>query len=144
VKKEQMQEEGELLVGAMLRQEELDFIKAIGTMKLSPVLLQELRKAMAAAKKKMVLASTASPGGAVGAGPTSLDQPNVSKRKAEEIPSADCTDEPASRRPASCPEQPATRLCRGQAGICYSGNCGCQPAKAKWAAQVHSQRFSFR
>jgi hypothetical protein len=99
VKREQMQEEGKLLPGAMLRQEELAFIKAIGTMELSPVLLRELRKAMAVAKKK-VLASIASTGGDVGEAPTFLEQPNVSVRKAEELSSTDCTDEPANRRPA--------------------------------------------
>jgi hypothetical protein len=83
----------------MLRQKKLPFIKAIGTNELSPVLPRELRKAMAAAKKK-VLASTAPTGGAVGDAPTFLDQPNACKGKAEEISSADCTNEPASRRPA--------------------------------------------
>jgi hypothetical protein len=99
VKREQMQEKGEILLGAMLRQEELAFIKAIGTMELSPVLLRELRRAMAAAKIK-VLASTPSTGGA----PTSLDQPNVYKSKAEELSSADCTNEPpnAALRPDIC------------------------------------------
>jgi hypothetical protein len=47
VKKE---EEGELLLGAMLRQEELAFIKALGRMKPSPAFLRELRKAKAPSK----------------------------------------------------------------------------------------------
>jgi hypothetical protein len=126
----------------MLRQEELTFIKAEGSMELSPVLLRELRKTMAAAKKKNALAATTpnasvsalvQPGGTGGEVHTSLDsvQPNVCKKKAEELSNPDCTAEPASRSPApghlfenrprgpghqgrtSCPEQPATRFCRG-------------------------------
>jgi hypothetical protein len=66
----------------MLRQEELAFIKAVGSMDLSPVFLRELRKAMAAAKKKKALAATTPnasasaleyPGGAGGEARTSLD-----------------------------------------------------------------------
>ena len=44
-------------VGIMLRQEELAFIKAITNIELSPVFLQELRKAVAAGKKKALGAS---------------------------------------------------------------------------------------
>jgi hypothetical protein len=44
------EEEGELLLGAMLRQEELAFIKALGQMKPSSAFLRELRKAKAPAK----------------------------------------------------------------------------------------------
>ena len=95
----------------MLRQEELAFIKAVGSMELSPVLLRDLRWAMADAKKKKVLAATTPnasasalvhPGGAVGEDRTSFDslQPNVCKRKAEELSNPDCTTEPASCRPA--------------------------------------------
>jgi hypothetical protein len=69
-------------------------------MELSPVLLRELKKAMAVAKKKKVLASTASTGVAVGEAPTALDQPNACRRKDEELSSADCTNEPSSCRPA--------------------------------------------
>jgi len=83
VKREQQKEEGELLLGAMLRQEELAFIKAVGSMQLSPVLLRELRKAMAAAKKKKALSAPTSntrasalvhPGGAGGGVRTPLTQ----------------------------------------------------------------------
>jgi len=95
----------------MLRQEELAFIKAVGSMELSPVLLRELWKAMAAAKMKALAATTPNTtsvsalghsGGAGGETRTSLDtvQPNVSKRIAEELLSSDCTSEPASGRPA--------------------------------------------
>jgi hypothetical protein len=95
----------------MLKQEELAFINAVGTMELSPVLLRVLRKAMAAAKKKKALAATTPnasasplvhPGGAGGEARTSLDSehPNECKRKAEELSNPDCTTEAASRRPA--------------------------------------------
>jgi len=111
VKREQPEEEGELLLGAMLRQEELPFIKAVGSMELSPVLLRELRKAMAAAKKKKALSAPTSnksasallhSGGAGGGVRNPLDsvKPNVCKRKAEELSSQYCTTEPASRRRA--------------------------------------------
>ena len=92
----------------MLRQE-LAFIKAVGSMQLSPVLLRELRKAMAAAKKALAataLNASASalehPGGAGGEARTSLDsvKAKVCKRKAEELSNSECTSEPASRRPA--------------------------------------------
>jgi len=95
----------------MLRQEELAFIKAVGSMELSPVLLRELREAMDAAKKKEALSATTPnasasalvhPGGAGGGVWTSTDsvQSNVCKRKADELSNQDCTTEPASRRPA--------------------------------------------
>jgi hypothetical protein len=111
VKREQPTEEGELLLAAMLRQDELAFIKAVGSMELSPFLLREMRKAMAAAKKKKALSATTPnarasalvhPGGAGGGVRTSLDsvQPNVCNMKAEELSNHDCTTESANRRPA--------------------------------------------
>jgi hypothetical protein len=101
-------EEGELLLGAMLKLEELAFIKAIGSMELSPVLFRELRKAMAAVKKKKAISAAPSnasapalvhPGGAGVGGRTPLDStlPNVCKRKAKELLSQDCATEPATR-----------------------------------------------
>jgi hypothetical protein len=45
-----VEEEGEFLLVAMLRQEKLAFIKALGRMKPSPALLRELRKANAPSK----------------------------------------------------------------------------------------------
>jgi hypothetical protein len=80
-------------------------------MELSPVLLLELRKAMAAAKKKKAISAAPShtsapalvhPGGAGGGVRTPFDstQPNVCKRKAEKLSSHDCATEPATRRPA--------------------------------------------
>jgi hypothetical protein len=76
----------------MLKQEELAIIKAISRMELSPVLLRELRKAMAAAKKKRAISAAPShasapalvhPGGAGGGVRTPLDstQPNVCKER---------------------------------------------------------------
>jgi hypothetical protein len=96
MERKRAKEERELLLGAMLKQEELAFIKAIGSMELSPVLFRELRKAMAVAKKKKSISATPShasasalvhPGGAGGGVRTPLDsaQPNVCKRKAEEL-----------------------------------------------------------
>jgi hypothetical protein len=46
----------------MLGQKELAFIKAISNMELSPVFMQELRKAMATAKMKKAQATTTSTG----------------------------------------------------------------------------------
>jgi hypothetical protein len=80
----------------MLRQEELAFIKAMGTIKLSPVLLRELRKAMAASnKRKNVPASTS---GVIDEATTTPEKPSACKRKTEEISNDSATDEPASRR----------------------------------------------
>ena len=95
-----------------LRKEELAFIKAISSIELSPEFLRELRKAMAASKKKKVLAAAKAsatsapallrPSVVGGEARTSRDtlQLHVSKRKAEELSSSDCPSEPASRRPA--------------------------------------------
>jgi hypothetical protein len=96
-------------IGNMLRQEELAFLKALGHVELSPVFLRELRKAVAAGKKKKALAaskaSTASipapqrPRG-VGEGRYPRDSQHIIKRKAVEPSSSDCPSEPGSRRPA--------------------------------------------
>ena len=45
-------EEVELLLSIMLKQEEVAFIKVLTSIELTPVLLGELRKAMAAGKKR--------------------------------------------------------------------------------------------
>jgi hypothetical protein len=96
----------------MLRQEELAFIKVISNIELSPVFLQELRKAVAAGKKKKAFAAIKPgtervsaperPKGASGESWTSRDSPqlHVSKRKAEELSSSDCPFASASRCPA--------------------------------------------
>jgi hypothetical protein len=81
----------------MLKQEKLAFLKAITSIELSPVFLRELKKAMAAGKKKKALAaskatSTAALERPSGEARTSRD--TLCKRKAEELSSSDC------RRPA--------------------------------------------
>ena len=96
----------------MLRQEVLAFIKALSNVEVSPLFLWELKKAVAAGKKKKALAARKanasageSPSGVCEAC-TSRDPMLLSapKRKAEELSGSDCPSEPASRRPA--PEHP--------------------------------------
>ena len=84
-------------------------MKAISNIELSPVFLQELKKAAAAGKKNALATSKVSAmsasalksnsvvGGEVR---TSRDSQHlhVSKRKAEELSSSDCPSEPASHR----------------------------------------------
>jgi hypothetical protein len=101
----------------MLKQEELPFIKAISHTELSSVFLRELRKAMAAAKRKKALvaskaiawsASALEHNSGVGSeSQNSRDFPqlNASKRKAEELSSSNCQSEPASQ-PAPCTREP--------------------------------------
>jgi hypothetical protein len=96
----------------MLRQEELAFIKALGSVELSPIFLRELRKAVAAGKKRKALVAVKAnarsgpapecPGEASGGACSSRDSPQllVSKRKADELSRSDCPSEPASRRHA--------------------------------------------
>jgi hypothetical protein len=90
---EQMEKEGELPLSAMLGQRELAFIKAITDLELSPLFLEELRKAMAEAKRSRALAATTS---------TCVDETgalpdqNACKRKA----APDCATEAAYRHPA--------------------------------------------
>ena len=92
----------------MLRQEELAIIKAISNIDLSPLFLRELRKAVAAGKKKKALVASKANAmsssafehhsGVGGKAWTSCDssQLHVSKRKAEELSSSDCLSEPAN------------------------------------------------
>jgi hypothetical protein len=87
----------------MLKREEVAFIKALTSVKLSPVFLQELTKAMAAGKRKKALAaskatSTAALERPVGEARTSRE--SLGKRKAGELSSSNCPSEHASRRPA--------------------------------------------
>ena len=65
-------EEGELLLSVMLKQEEGAFIKALTSIELTPVLLRELRKAMAAGKKRKFVAAT----GANAASASALERAN--------------------------------------------------------------------
>jgi hypothetical protein len=84
----------------MLRHEELAFIKANSKIEHSPVFLQDLRKAVAAGKKKKALAASNAntsnsalerPNGVGGETRTYHNslQLHVSKRKAEEFSSSD-------------------------------------------------------
>jgi hypothetical protein len=82
----------------MLRQDELAFLKAIFPFQVSPVLLKELRLAMARRKKRPAVPagrrSTPSGSGA------SASQQLAGKRKANELASSGGSMEPANRRPA--------------------------------------------
>jgi hypothetical protein len=87
----------------VLKQEELAFMKFISTLQLSPALLRELRKAMAASKKRRALASSkVKPSGEavdeVQSSHKPLQQP-AGKRKAAELSTSDGVSEPAARRP---------------------------------------------
>jgi hypothetical protein len=94
------EEEGALLLGAMLQQEELAFIKALGMMTHSPLFLQGLRRATAPSTKtkkaptKKIKKALTSFRAAVAA------LTAASKRKAEVLSGAGASDKPASRRPA--------------------------------------------
>jgi hypothetical protein len=99
-----MEKEGELSLSAMLGQRELAFIKAFTELVPSALFLEELRKAVAAAKRSRALGATASTSTCGDEAGAPLHQ-NACKRKA----APDCATEPACRRPA--PEHPATRLC---------------------------------
>ena len=83
----------------MLRQDELDFIKAISTLELLPALLKELRLAMSCRKKNQAVpvGSRSTCGRAARRPPSQL----ASKRKANELVSSGDSMEPANRRPAS-------------------------------------------
>ena len=83
---------------AMLRQDELAFLKAISTFQISPALLKELRLIMERKKKKpAVLAGRRSTPTSSG---SSASQQLAGKRKASELASSSDSMEPANRRPA--------------------------------------------
>jgi hypothetical protein len=99
-------------------EEELAFVKAISTMEISPALLRELRKAMAARKRSRAgVPSNAKPPTVVASKrhPTvssaaRMAQPSAkplqspaAKRKAEELSSLDGSSGPAIRRTAPNP-----------------------------------------
>jgi hypothetical protein len=87
----------------MLKQEEVAFFKALTNVKLSPVFLRELKKAIAAGKKQRALAASQATSAAALQRPDGEDRAfrdSLSKRKAEVLNSSDCPSEPASRRPA--------------------------------------------
>jgi hypothetical protein len=86
----------------MLRQEELDYIKAISTLQLSPAVLRELRTALSRRKKKPVVPAgsrSSVPGGRAGA-PQRPNGQLAGKRKANELARSGDSSEPANRRPA--------------------------------------------
>jgi hypothetical protein len=154
-------EEGKLLPGAMLRQEELAFIKALGQMKPSPAFLRELRKVNA--PPKTTKAPSMKTKRAATLPRAAVQATAAPKRKAAELSGAGALDEPASRRPAT--GQPSARGSEGHGatgeqaaqssrqlvsaeggltGLRYSGSGGRQSARAKWATHVHSQGLGFR
>jgi hypothetical protein len=97
-------EEGELLPGTMLRQEELAFIKALGRMRPTPTFLRELRKAKAPSQKTKKAPTKKTKRATVAARAAVVATTAAPKRKAEVLSGAGASDEPASRRPA--PVQP--------------------------------------
>jgi hypothetical protein len=147
------------VVGAIPRQA-LTFTDAISNIELSPVFLRELRKAVAAGKKKKALAASeanATSASALkrhsGVGSEALNsrdslQLHVSKGKAKELFRSDCPSEPASRRLGlgicsvtgprprarranQLPEQPATWFERGWAGVLSDSGRTRRPATVK-------------
>jgi hypothetical protein len=86
----------------MLRQEEVDFIKAISTLQLSPALLGELRMALTRRKTKpAVAAGSRSTASLIGARASQRTCSQLAgKRKANELGSSGGSFELANRRPA--------------------------------------------
>jgi hypothetical protein len=88
----------------MLKQEELAFMKAISTLQLSPALLRELRRTMAASKRRKALApGKAKPSGEVVDEVQSSHKPlqlPAGKKKATKLSTSDGVSEPAARCPA--------------------------------------------
>jgi hypothetical protein len=80
----------------LLKQEDLDFLKAISAARKSPALLRELRKALSASKEKRAVALQKASGSAKAA---SRRGESSSKRKASQS-GMDYSTEPALRRPA--------------------------------------------
>ena len=86
---------------AMLKQEELAFIKAISTLQVTPAMLRELRIALSSRKRRTVVPAGYR-GRAPGGGPRSQRPPSrqAGKRKANELANSGESMEPAIRRPA--------------------------------------------
>jgi hypothetical protein len=88
----------------MLRQDELAFIKAHSTMQTSPVLLKDLRTALASSKKKRkTVVSAGSRGTTLSGAPKASQHPSslsAGKRKANELVSSGDSTQPANWRPA--------------------------------------------
>lgn len=115
-------------VGSMLRQDELAFIQATSNIELSPVFLREVRKAVAACKKRKALAAT--------------------KANAASASALECQCRVGSEDLASCDrprityrERPVTRTDRGWDGVRNGGYSARRLATAKWAAQAPSHGF---
>ena len=103
----------------MLKQEELAFIKALSNFELSPALLRELKKAMAARRRRTKalapckdktynIAITESHSTGFGAGSEAqpsrkLSQQLAGKRKGYELSSSEGSTVPVTRRPAPGP-----------------------------------------
>ena len=111
----------------MLRQEELAFLKAISTLRLSPAILRELKTALSRKKRPAVPAGIR--GTTPGCGARAPQRPQTQlagKRKANELASSGESSEPAIRRPApddgsaSLPASPAA-ACGRQLGPIEGG-----------------------
>jgi hypothetical protein len=149
----------------MLKQGELAFTKAMSKTELSSVFLRELRKAMAAAKKKKALgpprpmlraprpSRKIAESGARLRPPANFRSPR-GKLKISPVRSARLSQAgppcargsvrgrargPGPHGRTSCPEQPATRSDRGWACVCRDGSWLHWLTTAKWDAQVPSQ-----
>jgi hypothetical protein len=87
---------------AMLKQEELAFIKAVSTLQVTPALLRELRTALTTRKRRTVVPAGFR-GRAPGGGPRTSQRPPgrlAGKRKANELANSGESMEPPIRRPA--------------------------------------------
>jgi hypothetical protein len=134
----------------MLKQEDLAFLKALSTMKASPALLQELRKARVAQRRKKALAVARPASSQSEPGSTALPTPHLpkqsaGKRKATEPASSGSSMETATRRPAPGPLSgpgsapfPATAVGSHQEGSAAMSarNPGSAEVKATYAAVV--------
>jgi hypothetical protein len=91
----------------MLKAEDLAFVKALSLVKVSPALLKELRKAIAARRGRK--SPTVPVGRRCPDGPVSSHLPLhdlAAKRKAIELTVSGGSPEPAARRPASDVDSP--------------------------------------
>jgi hypothetical protein len=141
----------------MLKQKDLALLKALSTMKASPALLQELKKARAAQRRKKALAVARRASSHRESGSTALPSPHLPKqsvgtRKAIELTSTGSSMETATRRPAPRPLSgvgsapfPATAAgsyLEGSASI-SAQNPGSTEVKATYAAVVSDSPSSF-
>jgi hypothetical protein len=113
----------------MVHQEELAFLKAIATVKLSPALRQELRKAIHARKSTATITKKKCPTVA-----TSRRQTGM-KRKASQL-NQDGVTEPATRRPAMGPATAVTSPTMGEQTAECSSQLGTTEGGPAYAAVV--------